>query len=137
MVGLQLACLAFILGSFRQIPPAWPGKIIATAGILLGCWALLQMPRGSFSVHPIPQKAGRLQVTGPYRFIRHPMYTAVLLTCMGWLHNRGANTHLLAFMLLTFVILLKIKMEEMYLTNKYPEYEQYSQKTRRLIPWVW
>lgn len=137
LVGLQVACLVWIFGSFWQIPPAWPGKVMATVGLLLGFWALLQMPRSSFSMHPLPKKAGSLQIQGPYRFMRHPMYTAVLLTCMGWLHNRGGNTHLLAFMLLTFIFLVKIKLEEQYLRSKFAEYELYQQKTKRLIPWVW
>lgn len=137
LVGLQVACLAYILGSFWQIPALWLGRTITACGLLLGCWAVLKMPRNSLSVHPLPKKAGSLQMQGPYRFLRHPMYTAVLLTCMGWLHNRGGNTHLLAFMLLTFIFLVKIKLEEQYLRNKFADYELYQQKTKRLIPWVW
>jgi protein-S-isoprenylcysteine O-methyltransferase Ste14 len=137
LVGLQVACLVWIFGSFGQIPPAWPGKIMASTGLLLGFWALLQMPRSSFSVHPLPKKEGRLQTQGPYRFLRHPMYTAVLLTCMGWLHNRGGITNLLALMLLTSVFLIKIKLEEQYLSSKFGDYKVYQQKTKRLIPWVW
>lgn len=72
-----LAAPAFITGSAPA--GAWAA---ATSGGLLGAWALLSHPRGNFNIRPTPRAGGRLVSHGPYRWIRHPMYSCVAL-CAG------------------------------------------------------
>src|SRR5690606_17426054 len=54
---------------------AW---ICAMLGVLLGLWALSSNRLGNFNIRPAPRAGGTLVQQGPYRWIRHPMYTSVI-----------------------------------------------------------
>ena len=59
------------------IPPgAW---VMTGAALALAAWALIHNRPGNFNIRPAPKTCGTLVTTGPYRLIRHPMYTSVLL----------------------------------------------------------
>ena len=73
-----------------MITPAsalWPhdaasvaGFVFLIAGLALALWAFISMRRSNFSVMPEPVSGGELVERGPYRLIRHPMYTCLLYT---------------------------------------------------------
>jgi len=77
---------------------------------------------------------GGLVTSGPYRFIRHPIYTAVLLFCFA-----GASAHLslraaaLALVALTGA-LARMWAEERLLRARYPDYAGYAARTKRMLP---
>jgi len=77
--------------------------------------------------------------TGPYRVLRHPSYTGLLLVCLGIglaLGNWLALTVVVA--LPTAVILVRIRVEERALLAGIGEpYRRFMATRKRLIPWVW
>lgn len=83
---------------------------------------------------PEPVNQGTLIRSGPYRFIRHPMYTAVLLLCGGFVLITPKLLSAALFGLLVITLLLKIKREETLLAMAYPEYPDYQQSTGALLP---
>jgi protein-S-isoprenylcysteine O-methyltransferase Ste14 len=135
LVGLQFACISYfalVYGLPRQVH--W-GIFCSVAGLLLGSWAILSMRFARLNVFPEP---GKLLITrGPYRFIRHPMYTAVLLVCLGWLSQDFRLISLLIYGLLTSVLIVKVQYEEGLLRDRFPEYAAYSLKTYKLLPWIY
>jgi protein-S-isoprenylcysteine O-methyltransferase Ste14 len=68
-----LALPAFLAGEAPA--DAW---LMAVAGALLGLWALSSNRPGNFNIRPTPREGGQLVQQGPYRWIRHPLYTAVV-----------------------------------------------------------
>jgi protein-S-isoprenylcysteine O-methyltransferase Ste14 len=94
LVGLQFALLA-VLGvlCLQQAQFQTPGAMIATlwlSSAVLGLWTLSANHPGNFNIRPEPKVLGHLVTTGPYRWVRHPMYGAVLLLATGataWLMN--------------------------------------------------
>ena len=82
LVALQLGLIAVIvLGTGWPVSPrAWPPAIFLLAmSIVLFAWTIGHNRLGNFSVLPEPRRSARLVTSGPYRWIRHPMYVAVLL----------------------------------------------------------
>jgi len=74
IAGLALLALPEILRG--QAPTgAWSA---AAANALLGLWALSCNRPGNFNIRPTPRAGGQLVQQGPYRWIRHPMYSAVM-----------------------------------------------------------
>jgi protein-S-isoprenylcysteine O-methyltransferase Ste14 len=105
------------------------------AAVALMIWARVTFGRRSFHLAANPT-AGGVVTTGPYRFIRHPIYTAVCL-----LISAGAAAHLSwsAFLLCALVwggAIARMFCEERLVVRQFPEYRQYAASTSRMIPFV-
>jgi protein-S-isoprenylcysteine O-methyltransferase Ste14 len=121
------------MGALLAHTPA--GIAAQVAAVLLMIWARLTFGRRSFHASADPT-AGGLVTTGPYRFIRHPIYTAACL--FGWagaLSNWSVGAACLAA-LLTVGALVRMLCEERLVVEVYPEYREYARKTRRMVPYV-
>ena len=108
------------------------GQLFAIA---LSIWARRSFIGGPFSIHAQPVERPLL-LTGPYKFIRHPMYTAALLLI--WISILGHLSILNAIigLLVTGVIVVRIAAEEQFLHECYPDYTDYSAKTKKIIPFI-
>lgn len=137
LVILQLMMMAIfaIVPSGYGIPlaPEFLCFILVISGIFLGGWALLLMG-GSFSVFPHPSAASTLLERGPYKKIRHPMYTAVLLTFAGIALFTHSIPRLLITGLLLILFFAKSKYEETLLSEKFSGYSDYRKRTGRFFP---
>jgi len=103
--------------------------------VLLMIWARITFGRRSFHATASPTEGG-LVTTGPYRYVRHPIYaSALLITWAGILGNLSVVN--VGFGLLTLGgAFARIMSEEALVRVRYPEYDEYAKKTRRLIPFV-
>lgn len=116
------------------------GWALVLAGIALGGWAIAANRPGNFNIHPAPRAGGRMVDAGPYRWIRHPMYGAVLFAGAGlvvaaaawpapWLALAGA-----AWIALAAVLAAKARLEEGWLLRAHPGYAAYRARTWRFVP---
>jgi protein-S-isoprenylcysteine O-methyltransferase Ste14 len=136
LVGVQLACLAFLLVTGPWFaPPQWIW--LELIGFYLGAWALTSMRLRWLRIGPQVARDARLVTRGPYRFIRHPMYAAVLLIALALLISKFNMARALAFALLLGVLLVKLNYEETLLARHFSEYAAYRKRTKRLIPFVY
>lgn len=103
------------------------------SGIFIGLWAIISM-KLKVSIFPEPNKNGKLTLSGPYKFIRHPMYTAVLLITLSLVTNIISA---LLWLLLLADLNIKMRYEERLLLNKFKNYENYREKTKMLVPYVY
>lgn len=110
---------------------------IQIIGIVLGVWAILVMRLGNFNIIPIPVENGVLRETGPYKVIRHPMYSSILLFVLPELVNYFTYVRLGLFSFLLISLFIKLSFEEKRLIEKHSNYPDYMQKTKRLIPCVY
>jgi protein-S-isoprenylcysteine O-methyltransferase Ste14 len=106
-----------------------------TMAFVLLLWARLEFGRRSFHATANPT-AGGLVMSGPYRFIRHPIYTAVCLFSLAGALAHWTRTSALLGALVAGRALLRIFPEEILVTARYPEYQQYAASTGRMIPYV-
>jgi len=90
--------------------------------------------RRSLNIAPQPVKDGQLQSYGIYRYIRHPMYTAVFLITTGIAINSGSYWKFGVLALLIIFFRIKTEYEERLLLAKYPEYKKYMKNTGRYFP---
>ncbi len=114
--------------TFLGSPFEWFGVI----GVLV-CAASL---RRSLTAVPIPKEEGELSMSGPYRYVRHPMYSSVLLLALGISLNSGSAIKYFLVLCLSVLFYFKSIYEEKYLRLKYPEYAEYSARIPRFIPFT-
>jgi protein-S-isoprenylcysteine O-methyltransferase Ste14 len=135
--GLALMVLALagliVRGSLFSLEPLVIGAQSAAAALMI--WARVVFGRRSFHAAANPT-AGGLVTTGPYRFIRHPIYAAACL--FGW---AGVASHWSAInaqlgVLLLVGALVRMLCEERLVALAYPEYREYAQVTKRIVPYL-
>ena len=120
----------------------WPDFLIGLAVIILGMalrrWAVLAL--GQFFTVQVQVRSGQTVVdTGPYRFVRHPSYTAIIMSFVGigvalenWL------SLVVIIVVPTIGLIIRIRVEERALLNALGEpYREFSQSRARIIPKVW
>jgi protein-S-isoprenylcysteine O-methyltransferase Ste14 len=114
-----------------------PLEVVSTFLIMIGnagaVVALSQLGR-SFSVMA---ETRQLVTTGPYRFIRHPLYLAEQIAIVGIFIQFASAWTVLLFSVQIGFQLRRIHNEELVLTASFPEYAVYSQTVARLIPGVY
>lgn len=135
LVTVQLLCMVFLL--MIDIPFADGfGLIFQGIGIVLGLWAIYTIKFGNFNIQP-EVKSDYLVKNGPYKWIRNPMYTAVLLFYSPLIISDFTWLKLMVFLVLFITLMMKIYSEEQFLSLKFSnDYLIYKSKTKRLIPFV-
>lgn len=114
------------------------GLVLCVLGYCLMAWALLTLGRNYQLGGSAPRSDDRMIVDGPYKLIRHPMYSAALSIALGLACLIQSGAILGVFCIYLVLIFLLIPMEENELQKAYVEqYSAYQQKTRRLIPFVY
>jgi protein-S-isoprenylcysteine O-methyltransferase Ste14 len=137
LVGIQFVLIGVIALTGPLWPPGWSLRGILAVGGVIGLWALQVMGLRQVKVFPEVACQGKLIVLGPYRWVRHPMYTSVLLATLAWTLGNLLPYRVILWVGLLMTLLIKLQYEERLLIERFPEYEAYRRKTKRLIPFVW
>ncbi len=141
LLGL-LVVAALDAGRFRwsATPPllralGWLGLAIAVAIIF---WAMASNTFLSQSVRIQAERGHRTITTGPYQYVRHPMYVGVILCVVGVPCVLGSGWAMLPGLLAAGLFVVRTALEDRTLLQELPGYREYAQRARyRLFPWVW
>ena len=136
LVGAQfllVGLLLFLQPSARQ---QLSTLVFHCCGIALGLWAVFSMGRGNLNVSPAVRKNASLVERGPYRFVRHPMYSALLLFMLSYVLADVTAWSVQVWFGLLLVLVVKSQYEESLLTQRFPSYVEYKQRTWRFVPYV-
>jgi protein-S-isoprenylcysteine O-methyltransferase Ste14 len=132
---IMVAAMAGLYMAHALLSPL-PFVIAAqVAAVALMLWARATFGGRSFHGAANPT-AGGLVTSGPYHFIRHPIYTAAVL--FGWagvLAHRNTPSIMLGVLLLAGAF-GRMGCEETLVAATYPEYKDYAKKTKRMLPFV-
>ncbi len=109
---------------------------IFVAGAILGLWAIKHNSLDNFNIQPVLKKNAKLVTTGAYRYIRHPMYLSVILMGLGLLVANFSFLQFVLFVVLTVVLFLKAKREEMLWQECSAEYCEYKKRTKLIVPFI-
>lgn len=112
--------------------------VVATAaasaiGLLVMLVGGASLGRG-LTAAPLPNAYARLRTGGLYRFVRHPIYSGLLLFAAALTIASGSWFRVLVFALLVVLINVKARWEERRLAARFPDYEVYAERTPRFIP---
>lgn len=112
------------------------GVCLCLAGQGFAVWARRHLGR-NWGI-PMSLKEGHeLITTGPYRYLRHPIYTGILLAMLGSSIAVG-RVWLVVLMVVGLFLIYSARTEEQLMMQAFPrEYPEYKKKTKALIPFVW
>jgi protein-S-isoprenylcysteine O-methyltransferase Ste14 len=135
-----------VIALAAALGPSWPGPAarplavlgaaLVVGGVLLGLAAGRALGAG-LTPFPRPSRSGSLVERGPYRRVRHPIYTAGILVFAG-VSAIFSPVALVATLALAVTWALKSAVEERFLSDHYPAYVEYRRRVRyRLVPYVY
>jgi len=114
----------------------WVGLTLMLVGAALSLSGVLRLGT-NLTALPYPKDDSQLVETGVYGIVRHPIYSGLIIGALGWGLWLNAGLTLL-FALGLFVLFdLKLRREERWLCERYPGYDEYQKRVKKLIPWVW
>ena len=112
------------------------GAVLALAGVLICFWARAILGSNWSGTVTIKQNH-ELILRGPYSFVRHPIYTGLLIALLGSSIVYGYARCFIGVFICGFALWLKSQTEERFMIQQFgEEYAQYRQRTRALVPFV-
>lgn len=139
-VGGQLTLIAGVLflprGDVWTLPAAAARavQVLSLAGLLVVGVGLLNLG-ASASPFPVPVEGGALRIGGLFRFVRHPIYSGVILWALTTAARSGSVIAAACAVGLVMWLSMKARWEEQRLTAHYPGYTEYAARTPRFVPW--
>ena len=128
----------FLEGRFLPATPAtyWTGVVIVALGLLFAIWARNVLGRNWSGIVTLKQDHELIR-SGPYRYVRHPIYTGLLIAFAGSAIARGEWRGLLALAIAFAALWRKLRLEEQWMVETFGDaYLRYRAEVRALIPFV-
>lgn len=115
----------------------YPGAIAFILGIVILAWVLCVNPFAEATVRIQMDRGQTVVMSGPYRFVRHPMYVGAFLMYLGMPMVLGSVGVILGLAIVALMI-WRTSCEDETLRQELPGYEEFIKRTRyRLLPRVW
>jgi protein-S-isoprenylcysteine O-methyltransferase Ste14 len=112
-----------------------PAIAMQVAAFLLMIAARITFGRRSFHADAAPTEGG-LVTSGPYAYVRHPIYAAVILFTWAGALDRFTWPAAACAVVITAGAAIRIALEERLLTARYPAYAAYRARVKRIVPFV-
>jgi protein-S-isoprenylcysteine O-methyltransferase Ste14 len=117
--------------------------IFLSCGISIGLLSILVMLIAVINLGknltplPCPKDNAQLVQSGLYRYVRHPIYFGVLLAALAWLLI-FPNAYILLYAISLFILFdIKARREEIWLVERFPAYQDYQKRVKKLLPGVY
>lgn len=112
----------------------WAGVAITAAGVAIAIWARWHLGTNWSGVVTL-KEGHELIRTGPYRMIRHPIYTGILLALLGTLTTIGEVRGLIALAIVWLSFYVKARREESFLAQEFgPAFAEHQRNTGMFLP---
>jgi protein-S-isoprenylcysteine O-methyltransferase Ste14 len=114
----------------------WVGAVLTLAGLLFTVWARVHLGR-NWSAAITLKRGHDLITSGPYRIVRHPIYSGLLLAFIGGAIARGEWRGVVAVALAFAALWRKLRIEEQWMREQFGAgYDEYTHRVAALVPFV-
>ncbi|WP_008310472.1 methyltransferase family protein [Leptolyngbya sp. PCC 6406] len=123
--------------------PIWTRLGTRAIAVGLALLALLLLGKGlvdlgpSLTPLPYPREDGELVQTGVYSLVRHCLYSGLILGTAAYSFWTLSLSHFMVTLALFVLLDAKARQEEIWLMARYPDYEDYRHRVKKLIPWLY
>jgi len=136
LVASQFTCIALLIYLNQKMFVKTIPILIFLSGIMFFIYTILFNKLSNFNIIPDIKDGAILVTAGAYKYIRHPMYFAVIITMFAPLSNSFNFTNLIISSILIITMFLKAKKEEYLWHIESIEYKSYMKNTKMIIPFV-
>jgi protein-S-isoprenylcysteine O-methyltransferase Ste14 len=137
LVLIQFVTAAALVLSARFNLDHAIGFVVSSAGLAFGVWAIIAIGPTRVAIMPEVKSKTQLVTAGPYRYVRHPMYTSLLIFCGGYVFTPFHWWKTAAWLILLFVLVVKSRIEERQLLERFVDYAEYRKRTQKFVPFFW
>lgn len=138
---IYVAIQFLLIGLIVLIPAEQPselfsylgGVLFIAPGLIILLISLKQLGK-SLDANPVPKADSELVETGLYRYLRHPIYTGLLLATLGTVVQSASWFKFSLWLALLVLLNFKASFEERLLQAKFPGYRAYQSRTGRFLP---
>jgi len=134
LITAQFLLAAAIVLSADWWPIPWSIVLLGAPGIFLAVWAWLTIGIRQIRIHPETTEHTRMMMSGPYRVVRHPMYSGLLWFSLVIVGTNLTLWGVVVWAALLAVLLAKINEEEKSLTSRFENYPAYKREVGKLVP---
>jgi len=122
-------------GSWSRSSASLPAIALLLVGGFCGIAGVWVLGRNR-TIFPKPHADSALITHGIYSWMRHPLYTSVMLLSIGWSLWWASGWALGASAALALLLNAKARREEVWLREQFPGYADYQRRVKRFLPWV-
>ena len=130
---LSVGVISIPKESIMIIPFWWILLLVATVTAL---WIFTHNKLGNFNVVPEIREKAKLIVTGPYKYVRHPMYSSLILFMLGVILWHFNWVNVVSLFIMIVAVALKAFKEESLWQNHHDGYIDYQKTTKMIIPFI-
>jgi protein-S-isoprenylcysteine O-methyltransferase Ste14 len=117
-------------------PIVWAAAVLCIVGLVFALWARVTLGRNWSGVVTLKEDH-ELVERGPYRFVRHPIYTGILTMFLATALLQGHVAGFAGVLLMFASFWIKLSREEELMLQQFPErYASYQRRAKRIIPFV-
>jgi len=117
-------------------PTAWAAAVLCVIGLAFAFWARITLGRNWSGVVTL-KEGHELVERGPYRFVRHPIYTGIITMFFATALALGHLAGFAATLLMFASFWIKLRDEEQLMLQQFPDqYAAYRRRAKRIIPFV-
>jgi protein-S-isoprenylcysteine O-methyltransferase Ste14 len=118
----------------RSLTAYWIGLALLCAGLAFAVWARVELGR-NWSGAVTVKEGHELIRSGPYAYVRHPIYSGLIAALIGTAVTVGTERALLGVLIIVIAFVRKLRTEERFMRETFPgEYERYSAAVPALVP---
>lgn len=137
LVLSQFVCATAIVLGTKFSSQNWWVLVLILPGAFLAIWASIAMGLGRVRIMPDVTSSTRLITAGPYRWIRHPMYTGLLLFAVPFVLVDPRPWRIFVLIILAITLDVKARLEERLLSDHFPEYTAYRHASWKFLPLIY
>ena len=117
-------------------PTAWAAAVLCVIGLVFAVWARVTLGRNWSGVVTL-KEGHELVERGPYRFVRHPIYTGILTMFFATALAQGHLSGFVGTLLMFASFWIKLRDEEKLMLQQFPErYADYRRRAKCIVPFV-
>lgn len=137
LVWAQFICFTVVVLTGPVMAASKPLAVVQLLGIVLCLWSIWAVQRENAGIHAKKSPEKCIPATGPFYWIRYPIYTGLLLYTFPMIIELPTLWRLLLWFIFLGSLIAKISLTERIMEQRFPDFSEQRKRSKRLIPFIY